>query len=249
MNVQHRIDLEDRKGFRPFGFDPTALESFLSAEEYETWLPREPKSEPEPEEPELDAYAQAVELIQGSIRSVKLGDAVYSKAFVSESAYTKSAPDFELRIQNSPFVHIFVAETPDITRDRLIESFRSTEVRSDGPAIADRIEALDDYADDEGVETNLESLQLLFKFLLENSSLQTPSIVITNRGNYRGQWKKARNKHFAIEFFPDSDVKYVCFRINPADPEKISRSSGMTTVDDVLPSVMEPTGSLEWIRE
>lgn len=249
MNVHSDIDLEYRKDVRRIGFDPSSLDSLLSSEEYESWLQPESEPELESEEPNLDAGAQALELVQKAIWAAKLGITEHSEAFISGSGYDILAPKLKLWVQDNPFVHLYIAETPEVARTRLIESFRATDLRPDGPVIADRIEALQSCAEDEGEETNFESLQFLFKFLLENRPLPTPDIVITNHGNYRIQWRKAPNKYFAIEFYTDNDVKYVCFQINLTNPEKIGRSSGTSTVDDVVQSVMVPTHSLEWICE
>lgn len=245
MNIHAHTVLDPNYHLRHVGFDPATLSTLWSADEYESWE----QSEPDPDEPENDDIRdKAVERIRKLIKGIRVEGADVSRAFISADDYIKLVPDLENRNQISPFPHVDAAATADESRDRLIASFRATEERDDGPAIADRIRALDGFAEDEGVATNFDSLQWLFKFLLENSLLPTPDIVISNRGNYRTQWHKAPNKHFAIEFYPSGDVKYVCFSINPIDPEKINRAAGTATVDDILQSVMEPTRSLEWIR-
>lgn len=157
--------------------------------------------------------------------------------------------DVEAFEGESPFKFLIEHETPKRTHKRLVDVIRNTSVRTDGEVIAKRLETIEAAQEQDEIEVNVESLRQLAKFLLENNQLQTPDIVITNRGNYRVQWQKAANKHFAMEFFPAGDVKFVCFRINRANPTKISRYSGLTTVDEIVDGVMIPTESQGWILE
>lgn len=109
-----------------------------------------------------------------------------------------------------------------------------------------RIHELIRCAAEEDISPSPDSLRHLIGFLSNHVELTKPGLVLTPHGNFRAQWRKGRNKHFAVEFRPDGEVRYVLFRPNQSDPGRITRSSGSTTVDEIFDAVVLPTGVKGW---
>lgn len=90
-----------------------------------------------------------------------------------------------------------------------------------------------------------QSLQDFIDFLQSVPNLAYPDVVLTPHGNIRTEWRKARNQYFAVEFMGEGDVRFVVFAPDSKHFEKITRISGLTSVD----SLMDLTGAYgvpEW---
>jgi hypothetical protein len=69
-----------------------------------------------------------------------------------------------------------------------------------------------------------------------------PNIVITNYGNVVAEWREHNDKIFTIEFFPDGDCAFLCFKPNSKNPNKVVRFSGLATADTVMDEARDLTG-------
>ena len=69
--------------------------------------------------------------------------------------------------------------------------------------------------------------------------------MISPSRNIRVQWQVASNRHFAVEFIEDGDVRFVIFSPDPENLEKITRISGITSLDSLL-EITQPYGVLDW---
>jgi hypothetical protein len=90
-----------------------------------------------------------------------------------------------------------------------------------------------------------ESLQDFVAFLESTPKLVYPDVVLTPSGNIQAEWRKGKNRHFAVEFAGSGDVHFVVFAPDPKDPYKTIRASGMATVASLL-DIVCPYGVDSW---
>ena len=90
-----------------------------------------------------------------------------------------------------------------------------------------------------------ESLQDFVAFLESTSKLAYPGVVLTPSGNIQAEWRKGKNRHFAVEFVGNDDVHFVVFAPDPKDPYKTIRASGMATAAS-LTDIVRPYGVESW---
>jgi hypothetical protein len=90
------------------------------------------------------------------------------------------------------------------------------------------------------------SLMGLITLLERTPGLAYPDVVLTPQGNIRAQWRRDRNRHFALEFLGGDDARFVVFASDPRHPYKTLRASGLATVDSVL-ELVRPYGVLDWV--
>ncbi|MGH8566174.1 MAG: hypothetical protein ACREXW_19665 [Gammaproteobacteria bacterium] len=93
-----------------------------------------------------------------------------------------------------------------------------------------------------------ESLQDFVAFLESTSKLVYPGVVLTPSGNIQAEWRKGKNRHFAVEFVGNGDVHFVVFAPDPKDPYKTIRASGMATVAS-LTDIVRPYGVDHWATQ
>jgi hypothetical protein len=89
------------------------------------------------------------------------------------------------------------------------------------------------------------SLDHFFKFLQSQPNLKYPDIVLSPLKNIRAQWRVASNQHFAVEFLPSGETHFVVFFPDKNHSEKISRLTGLVSVDSLMETV-ESCGVLNW---
>ena len=93
-----------------------------------------------------------------------------------------------------------------------------------------------------------ESLQDFVVFLESTPKLVYPGVVLTPSGNIQAEWRKGKNRHFAVEFVGSGDVHFMVFAPDPKDPYKTIRASGMATVAS-LTDIVRPYGVDSWATE
>ena len=90
-----------------------------------------------------------------------------------------------------------------------------------------------------------ESLQDFVAFLESTPKLVYPGVVLTPSGNIQAEWRKGKNRHFAVEFVGSGDVQFVVFAPDPKDPYKTIRASGIATVASLM-DIIRPYGVESW---
>lgn len=93
-----------------------------------------------------------------------------------------------------------------------------------------------------------ESLRDFVAFLESTPKLVYPGVVLTPSGNIQAEWRKGKNRHFAVEFVGSGDVHFVVFAPDPKDPYKTIRASVMATVAS-LTDTIRPYGVDSWATE
>lgn len=116
--------------------------------------------------------------------------------------------------------------------------------------LADRIDSLRDALAEEPDETELspESLRSFLGFLGEERKFNYPDVSISPDGCIRAQWRAAPNRHFAAQFLPSGDVRFVVFLPNRKHPEKVIRLSGMATADELWDKA-DKLGATKWMLQ
>lgn len=114
--------------------------------------------------------------------------------------------------------------------------------------LADRLEYLVKTSEEEFPEQepiSSRSLKDFIGFISSVSNAAYPAVVLTYSGNIRAEWTKAHNKHFAVEFFGDKDLRFVIFAPDSKRPYKTNRVSGQTNIDSLM-ELVQPYGISGW---
>ena len=90
-----------------------------------------------------------------------------------------------------------------------------------------------------------QSLQGFILFLQREKNLAEPDIVTTYTGNIRAEWHRSRKEHFAVEFLPNGQVRYVVFSTDPNYPSRTDRTSGVVSAETLMDKV-RPFNVLYW---
>lgn len=89
------------------------------------------------------------------------------------------------------------------------------------------------------------SIYDFIKYLYNSPKLSYPNVVLTPSGNIRAQWRKASNRHFAVEFLGDGNARFVVFAPDPKVPSKTTRVSGLTSIDSLM-EIVSPYKVVNW---
>lgn len=130
---------------------------------------------------------------------------------------------------------------------RLIDHIRHESTIQFAQELANRLAFLHEAVMEDSDEAPIssESLSNFISFLQKTSNLKYPDVVLTPSNEISAQWRTAPNRHFAVVFLPDGTTRYVIFRPNLIDPDKIDRLSGTTSVDTLIETV-QPHGVFSW---
>jgi hypothetical protein len=158
--------------------------------------------------------------------------------------------DPTIRVFDSPFDALDEKLADEVQVMMLIDFIRKGSKIKFAHELANRLYYLHDIVneDPDEIPISIESLRNFISFLQDTSNLKNPSVVITPSGEIRAQWRTAPNRHFAAAFLPSGDARFVIFKPNPKDPDKIDRFSGITSTDALMETV-QPHGILEWAAQ
>lgn len=88
------------------------------------------------------------------------------------------------------------------------------------------LEALEEEGETWG-EGSPESLRQMLLFLRAAPDLRCPTVTITPSATFRAQWQDGQNRHLAVDFLPDGQVRFVVFSPDPRHPDRAQRVSGI----------------------
>jgi hypothetical protein len=97
-------------------------------------------------------------------------------------------------------------------------------------------------------EGSPDSLWQMLLFLRTAPDLRYPTVTITPSATFRAQWQADRNSHFAVDFLPDGQVRFVVFSPDPHHPDRVQRVSGIVGRADVLRAI-EPFRAHRWAAD
>jgi hypothetical protein len=93
-----------------------------------------------------------------------------------------------------------------------------------------------------------DSLRQMLLFLRAAADLRCPTVTITPSATFRAQWQAGQNRHLAVDFLPDGQVRFVVFSPDPLYPDRVQRVSGIVSRADVLKAI-EPYKVYRWAAD
>lgn len=148
----------------------------------------------------------------------------------------------------SPFEELSELLDEESTIQNLIGQVKTSANICSAGKLGNRLEVLFEAAKEENpdkVMFSSASLRNFVAFLQSESHLKYPDVVVSPSGNIRAQWSAARNKHFAAEFLPNEDVRFVLFTPHP---DRTVRMSGIASINALMETV-QPHGVLSWASD
>jgi hypothetical protein len=141
-------------------------------------------------------------------------------------------------------------ETTNVTISDLISFVRNHVPLTYSASLANRLEYLREASIEEAPEQasiSENSLQAFVSFITGEPRLSEPDVVLTYTGNIRAEWHKSRKEHFAVEFLPNGQVRYVVFSRDPVHAKRTDRASGQASAETLMAKV-KPFHVLAWAR-
>jgi hypothetical protein len=130
--------------------------------------------------------------------------------------------------------------TPKGQIQRQITALRNGGRLSYRERLARRLEFLLGAPEEEGEEWgehSPESLRQMLLFLQDVPDFRYPSVTVTPSATFRAQWQAGQNQHFAVDFLPDGQVRFVVFAPDPRHPERAQRVSGVVSRTDIMKAI------------
>jgi hypothetical protein len=85
-------------------------------------------------------------------------------------------------------------------------------------------------------------------FLRAMPDFRCPTVTITPSATFRAEWQAGQNRHLAVDFLPDGQVRFVVFSPDPRHPDRVQRVSGIVDRVDVIRAV-EPYNVHRWATD
>ena len=118
--------------------------------------------------------------------------------------------------------------------------------------LARRLEFLLEAPEEEGEEWgehSPESLRQMLLFLQDIPEFRYPTVAVTPSATFRAQWQRDKSEHFAVDFLPDGQVRFVVFAPDPRHLERVQRVSGVVSRADLKATVIEPYKVDRWAAD
>jgi hypothetical protein len=97
-------------------------------------------------------------------------------------------------------------------------------------------------------EDSPDSLRQMLLFLQAVPDFRCPMVTITPAATFRAEWQGGQNRHLAIDFLPDGQVRFVVFSPDPLHPDRVQRVSGIVSRADVMRAI-EPYKVYRWAAD
>ena len=117
--------------------------------------------------------------------------------------------------------------------------------------LARRLEFLLEVLEEEEetwAEDSADSLRQMLLFLRSTPDLRSPTVTITPSATFRAEWQAGQNRHLAVDFLPDGQVRFVVFSPDPRRPDRVQRVSGIVSRADVMRAI-EPYKVVSWAAD
>lgn len=151
----------------------------------------------------------------------------------------------------SDFAALDEVRTPEGQMRRQIRGLRAGSRLVYRERLARRLEFLLGAMDEEEEvwsDDSPESLRRMVLFLQDVPTLPYPSVTVTPSATFRAQWTADSNKHFAADFLPNGEVRFVVFCPDPRHPDRVQRVSGLTSWENLI-HVVGPYKVLRWAAD
>jgi len=93
-----------------------------------------------------------------------------------------------------------------------------------------------------------DSLRQMLLFLQAAPNLCCPTVTVTPSATFRAQWQAGQDQHFAVDFLPDGQVRFVVFAPDPRHPDRVQRVSGVVSRAEVMTAI-EPYRVHRWAAD
>ena len=168
----------------------------------------------------------------------------------SSGTYYVAEDAEKITFVNSPFDELD-EKLPDGDKiDRSLVAMRQNTSISFAQRLANRLRELYESVLEDPHESpiSLDSLIYFINFLSETPGIKYPDVSLTPTNEIRAQWRTASNRHFAVSFSSIGDARFVIFKPNPEDPDRIDRLSGITSVGSLIRTTQHHR-VLEWASQ
>jgi hypothetical protein len=156
---------------------------------------------------------------------------------------TSGSSDIESVLDEAPVSDFDVLDelrTPKGQMQRQITALRRGGGLSYQERLARRLDFLMDALEEEEetwAEDSPDSLRQMLLFLQATLHLRCPTVTITPSATFRAQWQDGPNRHLAIDFIPDGQVRFVVFAPDPLHPDRVQRVSGIVSGAEVIKAI------------
>jgi hypothetical protein len=82
-----------------------------------------------------------------------------------------------------------------------------------------------------------ESLRQMLLFLEALPDFRCPTVTVTPSATFRAQWQADPARHFAVDFMPDGQIRFVVFAPDPDHPERVERVSGIVGAANAMKAI------------
>jgi hypothetical protein len=164
------------------------------------------------------------------------------------SADIESAPD---EAPASGFYVLDELRTPKGQIQRQIPAFRRGGGLPYRERLARRLDFLLGALEEEEetwAEDSPDSLRQMLLFLQAVPDFRCPTVTVTPAATFRAEWNAGQNRHLAIDFLPDGQVRFVVFSPDPLHPDRVQRVSGIVSRADVMRAI-EPYKIYRWAAD
>jgi hypothetical protein len=169
---------------------------------------------------------------------------------VSSGTYQMAQDTEKITFVDSPFDELYERLPDEDKINRSLVSIKYNKNISYAERLADRLRDLYESVLEDPDEEPLTpgSLINFIYFLSETPGLRYPDVSLTPTNEIRAQWRTAPNRHFAVSFSSIGDARFVIFKPNSDDPDRIDRFSGITSIATLIETT-RPHRVLEWTSE
>ena len=197
-----------------------------------------------------DLYFFDDEIDQRTLRATDIRTEVTLEFDVSSGTYQMAQDTEKITFVDSPFDELY-ERLPDADKiNRSLVSITYNKNISYAQRLADRLRDLYESVLEDPDEEPLTpgSLINFIHFLSETPGLRYPEVSLTPTNEIRAQWSTTPNRHFAVSFSSIGDARFVIFKPNSDDPDRIDRLSGITSIATLIETT-RPHRVLEWTSE
>jgi hypothetical protein len=122
-------------------------------------------------------------------------------------------------------------------------------VKNYGDVLAENLITLYNFSKEEDpydIGISYDSLYNFISFLSWHTDVKKPVVSLTPEKNIYCSWRAGNKRVFSAHFLPNSDVRFVLFNPNDKHPNRISRISGVISVDQLY-KVISPYQLKGWV--
>jgi hypothetical protein len=197
-----------------------------------------------------DLYFFDDEIDQRTWRATDIRTEVTLEFDVSSGTYQLVNDTEEITFVDSPFDELYERLPDEDKINRSLVSIMYNKNISYAQRLADRLRDLYEFVLEDPDEEPLTpgSLINFIYFLSETPGLRYPDVSLTPTNEIRAQWSTAPNRHFAVSFSSMGEARFVIFKPNSDDPDRIDRLSGITSIATLIETT-RPHRVLEWTSE